>query len=285
MSPTSDEFFDRDSRPSDHVFYRLIMLTSNDLRVTCAFVIVAIVCSFLPECGQAQARGPRIKTQQEIYDFGIVPQLSEVSHVFWLKNTGDEILMIDKLIPNCGCTEAPLEKNRVEPGDSSRVELVFGSSTYQGEIKKFAQIVSNAQGRAPALTFTANVVTDSDAVGPLVATPCRLNLNEDQPEADGDGWVARFTLKNSGDIPISVTTLDKPDRTIETDGFDGILGPGEGREVTLRFNAGMPDQFFSKSLTFLAAGPVQQRLTVPIFKKKPPVSTQAKQNTKVGGGS
>jgi len=33
------------------------------------------------------------------FDFGYVPQNSEISHVFWIYNTGDDTLKIDKVVP------------------------------------------------------------------------------------------------------------------------------------------------------------------------------------------
>jgi hypothetical protein len=239
----------------------------------------------MSDLAEAQTRGARIKTHHEIFNFGLVPQFSEVSHIFWLRNTGDETLMIDKLIPNCGCTQAPIDKTSIEPGDSTRVELIFGSHNYRGDVEKFAQILSNAQGRAPALTFSAYAVADSESMGPLEATPRRINLDEKMAEEAGGGWVSRFTLKNNGKSPVTVETLDKPDRLVATDGFNGTLGPGETAEVTLRFEAGLPSQTFSKSLTFLVSDPAQGRLTVPVFKKGGPESSQPQEKATPGSGS
>jgi hypothetical protein len=260
------------------------LLLANGLRMGFGIAVGAFALSLVPPSALAQSQGPRIRIHQEVFDFGIVPQLCEVSHVFWLRNTGDETAMIEKLIPNCGCTEAPIEKHRVEPGDSTRVELIFGSHNYRGVVEKFAQVISNAKGRVPALTFSSFVVADSEAVGPLEATPRFFNLDETMPEETGDGWVSRFTLKNNGKAPIIVETLDRPDRMIATDGFDGALGPGEKTEITLRFDAELPSQVFSKSVTFLVSDESQGRLTVPVFKRQGEDTSQTEENSQTGAG-
>jgi hypothetical protein len=260
-------------------------LKTNSLHVVAWFAVGVFSIAMALQSAEAQTRGPRIKTDHEIFDFGLVPQYSEVSHVFWLRNVGDETLLIDKLIPNCGCTQAPIDKKEIGPGDSARVELIFGSHNYRGDVEKFAQIISNAQGRAPALTFSAFVVADSVSMGPLEATPRLINLDETMAEEAGGGWVSRFMLKNNGKSPVTVETLDKPDRLVATDGFDGALGPGETTEVTLRFEAGLPSQVFSKSLTFLVSDPAQARLTVPVFKKGGPESSRPEGKATTGSGS
>ncbi len=42
---------------------------------------------------------PRMEMSEMEFDFGYVPQNSEISHVFWLYNRGDDILKIDKVVP------------------------------------------------------------------------------------------------------------------------------------------------------------------------------------------
>lgn len=254
----------------------------NKLRTTTGIVFGSLLL-FLPlQSVEAQTRGPRIATHHEVFDFGIMPEYCEVSHVFWLRNSGDEPVKIDKLIPNCGCTQASIDKHDVKPGDSSRVELIFGSHNYHHEVEKFAQVVSDANGRVPALTFQAYVVPDSESYGPLQAFPRALNLDKAMPEQTPQGWVSHVMLRNNGKTPITVATLDKPDQTVATSGFDGTLKPGEQADVTVRFESDLPAQTFSKSMTFLVGGDTQQRLTVPIFKKEGDGASNTQGNSQAG---
>lgn len=243
-------------------------LIINKLRFPASGPLALLFLVSISQFAWAQSKGPRIKTELEIFDFGITPQYSEVSHVFWLRNTGDELLIIKDIITNCGCAEAPIEKKQVDPGDSTRVELIFGTANYERWVKKFAQILSNAEGRVPALTIRAYVIADSEDTGPIVAAPRAINLDQEQPGATESGeWISSIRLRNNGDSPIDLTTIDRPDRDVMIDGFDRTLGPGEEHEITLRFSADLPDQMFSRSVTFGVSDSTQARLTVPIFKK------------------
>lgn len=42
---------------------------------------------------------PRLTIPESIFDFGIVPQNSSISHVFWLHSTGDDTLRIINVKP------------------------------------------------------------------------------------------------------------------------------------------------------------------------------------------
>jgi len=214
------------------------------------------------------AKEPRVKVADEIFDFGFVPQKSLVSHVFWLKNSGGQTLEIKKLTPNCGCTEAPLEKHQAAPGDSIRAEIAFGSGSFHGPVRKFIRVESNAAGRVPALTFTAVVVTDSEDTGSLVLKPRAVNLDDLHPDSTAADWRTSVSLRNSSHSSLELRVISRPDRQVLADDFSGQLAPGEERMISLRFEPGLPDQVFSKSITFEATGSDTVRITLPIFKRR-----------------
>ncbi len=47
----------------------------------------------------AGSSAPRLMIVEDAFDFGFVPQHSKVSHVFWLRSTGDDSLKILKVQP------------------------------------------------------------------------------------------------------------------------------------------------------------------------------------------
>jgi hypothetical protein len=42
---------------------------------------------------------PRMTVPEGVFNFGYVPQHSNVSHIFWLLSTGDDTLKILKVVP------------------------------------------------------------------------------------------------------------------------------------------------------------------------------------------
>ncbi len=67
-------------------------------------VLTVVVMAMLIACaGVLQAQdvsGPRIETREVNYDAGKVVQGTRVSHVFEVRNAGNEALIIDRLVPS-----------------------------------------------------------------------------------------------------------------------------------------------------------------------------------------
>jgi hypothetical protein len=56
--------------------------------------LVGVVMAF----GAAYA-APTLVIPNDTFDFGFVPQQSEISHEFWLHSVGDDMLKILKVVP------------------------------------------------------------------------------------------------------------------------------------------------------------------------------------------
>ena len=57
------------------------------------------------------------------FAFGLVPHGAIATHTFWLKNTTDSTVQIDRTDAGCSCTRMPLKTKQLEPGDSVAVTL------------------------------------------------------------------------------------------------------------------------------------------------------------------
>ncbi|MFN7971539.1 MAG: DUF1573 domain-containing protein [Acidobacteriota bacterium] len=76
-----------------------------------------------------------------------------VDHVFRVKNSGKEPLVITDVKTSCGCTAAmlsksgqPVEKGQsmtLAPGESGDIKTTFNSKGYSGEVKKVITVYSN----------------------------------------------------------------------------------------------------------------------------------------------
>lgn len=70
------------------------------------------------------------------HDFGeVLIENSPYDYTIIIRNTGDADLKILDLEKDCGCTWAPLEKNLIPPGDSSKINIKQ-TFTYVGNVTK-----------------------------------------------------------------------------------------------------------------------------------------------------
>ena len=73
-----------------------------------------------------QAQPKLIMVAGDTYDWGVVTDLAApLKSRIELKNVGTQEVVIDEVKPTCGCTLAPLEKNRLQPGESTFMNITL----------------------------------------------------------------------------------------------------------------------------------------------------------------
>lgn len=58
--------------------------------------LAALLCGALGTTASAESN---LTIPESVFDFGYAPQKSKLTHKFWLKSTGDDSLIIDKIVP------------------------------------------------------------------------------------------------------------------------------------------------------------------------------------------
>lgn len=217
---------------------------------------MAISATVAEASAQDAPTGPRIRTATEIFDFGLVPQDAVVSHTYWLHNPGTEAAIIRQIKPNCGCTEIPPTDSTLAVGDSLPVEILFGTRNMTGKVEKFTRIMSNAEGRVPALTFKGVVYKKGEIPGIIAVTPEVVNT--------GVGTQGKFVVRNTGKSALTVRVVAPVSADIRLDTNEMSLGPDESKEVGVEFTLKAGQKDFKKSITLEANDSAKTRITVPI---------------------
>jgi hypothetical protein len=87
--------------------------------------------------------GPKVKFQEEKWDFGNVKEGQVKTHVFVFNNMGDAPLHIKRVRTSCGCAAALISDKKVEPGKEGELKVTFNSRGYEGNIAKYVYFESN----------------------------------------------------------------------------------------------------------------------------------------------
>lgn len=202
---------------------------------------------------------PRMTIEETKFDFGFVPQQAKVAHVFWLKSTGDDSLIITKIVPGCGCTKAPLDNSRLGPGDSTRLEIVFSTRNYRSRVVKTPRIETNEGPPYRTVEIITHVVTQPGSTYPLSVDPPILEINQ----ASGPSAVYRLQFTNRSDEDLDLTLVSQPNQF-----FDVVLPnqikAGETAEATLVPNQKRISASYEKSFTVEVLGSDTMRFTVPV---------------------
>lgn len=213
--------------------------------------------------------GPKLTVSEQDFNFGQAPQHAKVSHVFWLYNVGDDSLRIINVKPGCGCTQAPLSKKHLVPGDSARLEIIFSTKTYRGRVVKSPTIMTNEGGQPHRVRIHAQIQEQANQAYPLSLSPAAMDL-VDLPGADQG--LFRIKLHNRSDQSLHFKIIDIPDELVTLTLPEELAAGAEG-EALLEMTSVGQSKSFIKSLTFELDDENSTRVTIPL-KYQPHASTR-----------
>jgi hypothetical protein len=216
----------------------------------------------------AQAGKPEVMVPEESFDFGYTMQDAKISHIFWIKNTGDDTLFIQDVKPGCGCTKAPLKKTELPASDSTDVEVIFSTGHYSNRTTKSARILSNATNVAPSLMIMSHPLSSIDSLPLFSLNPPRLDLDETRTPDGNSGLKYEIKLMNKSSEPYSLRMVSEPAMTdVKITLPSGTISPGNEETITIALDGSISGEIFAKSFTFEASDSARTRFTFPIEKK------------------
>jgi hypothetical protein len=114
--------------------------------------------SFLSFNSLAQTvKGPVIKFDSQVHDYGTLYQGADGSCSFTFKNTGDEPLILSSVRSSCGCTVPKWPKDPILPGQTSSIQVTYDTKRL-GTISKQITVVSNATEPSLVLNIKGNII-------------------------------------------------------------------------------------------------------------------------------
>ncbi len=226
-------------------------------------IVPELTLVVLLTAAQGVAAGPVLTLSEKLFDFGYVPQNSKVAHVFWLHNTGDQDLKITKVTPGCGCTQAPLDKQLVPPGDSARLEIIFSSRLYYNYVSKSPVVECEGIEGLTSVTIATYVIPRPDSARPLVLEPFKLDISQYGSEIRDR---ETFTITNATDRELSLSIVSGAG-TFGQLKLPAKVGPKETVEATLVLNPDVLGNELTQSFTFQVNDEKKTRYTVPVRRR------------------
>lgn len=74
---------------------------------------------------RASFAAPRTECANPEFDFGVIASTDVVTHVFQVRNAGDEVLNMPVVRGACGCTTGSISRTSLAPGETAEVTAVF----------------------------------------------------------------------------------------------------------------------------------------------------------------
>ena len=164
------------------------------------------------------AIGPKIQFATQMYDFGRARAGDPVKYTYVFTNTGCDMLVINNVQPQCGCTAAGEWTKQVEPGKTGQIPIQFNTAAYNGGV--FKQV-----------TVTCNVTTQSMLFLQLKGTVYRAyDVNPQMgvfnvlPDAESASMM--LTITNNMEEPMLLSAPEVNNPIFAAQLITNVLGKG-----------------------------------------------------------
>lgn len=197
--------------------------------------IIVIVGAFLIfyNTQNKSSQPPTISISEEEWDFGKIKEDERPVHIFTIKNTGREELIISRVRASCGCTATMLSSDNIKPGQSAELQATFNPTGFNGIVKKDIHIESNdPQLPSTKVTIIAEVEPIPSPQAFLSNSQWDLGLI-----SQGDLPTFTFTIENKGELDLIIDKVDASEYIQYDTEIPLTILPGEKTEVTFTYNS------------------------------------------------
>jgi hypothetical protein len=148
---------------------------------------------------------PRLQ-MQSVVDWGIVTsrgsltKQQSVSYRVPLKNVGDSTLIVSSVRPQCGCTSAPLERDTLQPGEETSMNITLTLPAGSGVVDKYVTVFCNDSAKSHVLKLRAEVQR------PLQLSSSFLGFNQGRV---GEGTRSKIEVISNVEDEVRITLEPK----------------------------------------------------------------------------
>ncbi len=217
----------------------------------------------------AQLIGPKITSLAQEHDFGQIVEGSIVVHSFTITNNGDAELYLIKVSSTCGCTVAKPEKEKLQPGESTKIKVTFNSTSREGRQKKYINIFSNDKNNARyRLVILANVIS-KDKVGSKPEPTPRISVSKNRHDfgkvKEGSILPLIIDIKSIGDSELIITDVQTSCGCTAALLSNDKLKPGESGSVRIELDTKGMKGKKTRTIAIKSNDPVNPRMVVTMF--------------------
>lgn len=248
------------------IILNLIILKVLVLEVRMKYLSLIVVFMTLVV---AQINPPKITSPKDFHNFGDIKEGETVFYDFIIKNTGEDLLIINDVQPSCGCTAAEPEKRRLLPGESTKMKVEFNTINRKGPQTKIVYVLTN-DPKTPKfkLWFSANIIakTDSEKANEQVA---RIKIDKNYINIgdikQGQKKSSVVYIKNVGKKELVINDIKSSCDCIKTEISSKRLAPGEEEKLTIEFDSAGKTGKISRSLVLVTNDPYDTYNYITIF--------------------
>jgi hypothetical protein len=217
------------------------------------------LCVFLLFAGIAKAQPKLVVVGGDTVSWGKVRlDESPVRKKLIFLNAGDKDLIFRRVMPSCGCTTAPLNKDTLAPGDTAIMDITFNLPNHRGRARKAIQILTNDPKQREKFVYLF-----ADVIFPLDFFPGQNFIFTGL--VVGDTMTSKVVITNTTDEDIVVKQVKISPSFCTTDLKDDMVIKAKG-DLTVSVTAAPPALGnFIGQLEFKTTHPDVVRVKIPVI--------------------
>src|SRR5664279_1744723 len=162
------------------------------------------------------AVGPKIQFAVPVYDFGRMRAGDPVRYTFVFTNTGDQMLILNSVQPQCGCTTAGEWTKQVEPGKTGSIPIQVNTLGYNGMVVKQVTVTCNAKPQPTVfLQLRGTLYKPIDFYPPMAV----INI-----PPDSQAGSVMVTITNNTAQPLMLAAPESNNRMFDAELVTNLLG-------------------------------------------------------------
>ena len=128
-----------------------------------------IIISLIGINGYSQ---PKMNFESKAHNFGTIKEADgRKTYTFNLTNTGDQALVIQNIVPSCGCTTPEWTRSPIPPNGKGTITAIYDPAGSGGAFSKTLTVYSNAKPVTQILTLEGEVIPKEKGVEDLYLWP------------------------------------------------------------------------------------------------------------------
>ncbi|NDC38857.1 MAG: DUF1573 domain-containing protein [Proteobacteria bacterium] len=204
----------------------------------------------------ADAGRPRIVVESAAHDWGSVTQGTKVTHDFVVKNTGDIELVLQRIVPSCGCTATSASSDRIPAGGQAAIHVEVDTAGFSGAKERMVRLFTNDPDE-PYTTLTMKGVIEPD----VSVEPARIAFAELSRAGFQQPVTADFTVKVRPGSPVTIGEVTTFSKFISVQSLDN---GNKQRTVRVALDPKAPNGEFRDRVVVSLAGAAVTSISVPV---------------------
>ncbi len=217
----------------------------------------------------AQYSGPRIHASISQYNFGEVSEGVIVKFAFQVKNVGDQVLKITNIMTSCGCTAAASQKDEIQPGEGTSINVEFNTEGKVGLQNKVISLASNDAAHPNVkLEIIGKVLPKAAKAEPVKVEGPKIQfettIHDFGKIKEGSIVAYTFKYKNVGSSILEVNHVRTSCGCTAAVINGKSLKPNEEGTLKVEFDSTNKEGAVTRTITVSSNDPVEQQKTLTI---------------------